>query len=310
MTLAAGVVTTIIACFPFVFAGLLDFVGIYGLLLTPVGAIVLTEHWIFPRLGLRRYWAAAKGMRLNHAALLSWALSIALALALERTGALHLFYLFLPVYAFAAGSYILLARAMGAALPRGSHESRVESHESQRPAAHDPGPATASPATWFSGAAAAAALGVCLWLAVGVAALERERIRRCAGELQVVAGRSDPGLLHRGNRFLHAPRRRAVAASSRTNANVAFEKIELRKIARALPTNLGEPRAVRLSGEFLHLEKHQQDRLLARIRIFVAGDPRADLGLDVQLLAQFPPHRFRRRLPVFDLAAGNSHLPP
>ena len=170
VTLAAGVVTTIIACFPFVFAGLLDFVGIYGLLLTPVGAIVLTEHWIFPRLGLRRYWAAAKGMRLNRAALLSWVLSIALALALERTGALHLFYLFLPVYAFAAGSYILLSRAMGAALPRGSHESRVESHESQRPAAHEPEPATASPATWFSGAAAAAALGVCLWLAVGVAA--------------------------------------------------------------------------------------------------------------------------------------------
>ena len=109
-------------------------------------------------------------MRLNHAALLSWVLSIALALALERTGALHLFYLFLPVYAFAAGSYILLARAMGAALPRGSHESRVESHESQRPAAHEPEPATASPTTWFSGAAAAAALGVCLWLAVGVAA--------------------------------------------------------------------------------------------------------------------------------------------
>ena len=32
-TLAAGAVTTVIACFPFVFTRLLDFVGLYGLLL-------------------------------------------------------------------------------------------------------------------------------------------------------------------------------------------------------------------------------------------------------------------------------------
>lgn len=42
VTLVAGALTTIIACFPFVFTGLLDFVGIYGLLLAPPGAIVLT----------------------------------------------------------------------------------------------------------------------------------------------------------------------------------------------------------------------------------------------------------------------------
>ena len=175
VTLAAGIATTIIACFPFVFAGLLDFVGIYGLLLTPVGAVVLTEHWLFPRLGLRRYWASAKGLRLNRAALLSWALSIALALALERTGALHLFYLFLPVYAFAAGSYIVLARAMGAAQP-----AQAEKPQAAAPPAAggpQPAPAAANPpqpaaaagaATWLCGAAAAAALAACLWLAVKV----------------------------------------------------------------------------------------------------------------------------------------------
>ncbi len=164
VTLAAGVVTTIIACFPFVFAGLLDFVGIYGLLLTPVGAIVLTEHWLFPRLGLRRYWNAAKGMRLNRAALFSWVLSIALALALERTGALHLFYLFLPVYAFAAGSYIVLARAMGAA----SVEGALDEPEPFAATAAETSEAGQN-TTWLFGVAAAAALGACLWLAARVA---------------------------------------------------------------------------------------------------------------------------------------------
>ena len=62
VTLVAGIVTTVVACFPFVFTGLLDYVAIYGLLISPIGAIVVTEHWIFPRTGLSRYWVSAKGI--------------------------------------------------------------------------------------------------------------------------------------------------------------------------------------------------------------------------------------------------------
>jgi NCS1 family nucleobase:cation symporter-1 len=114
VTIVAGVVTTVIACFPFVFTRLLDFVGLYGLLLCPAGAIVITEHWIFPRLGYTRYWAARKGLRLNVPALAAWGAAVALALALERTGTLHLFYLFVPVYLTTMGLYIVLAGMAGA----------------------------------------------------------------------------------------------------------------------------------------------------------------------------------------------------
>ena len=69
VTLIAGIATTLIACFPFVFTRLLDFVGLYGLLLAPAGAVVLTEHWIFPRLGLTQYWAYHQGKALNWPAL-------------------------------------------------------------------------------------------------------------------------------------------------------------------------------------------------------------------------------------------------
>ena len=51
------IVTTLMACSPFVFTSLLQFVAFYGILLMPVGAIVLVEHWIFPRIGFQQFWA-------------------------------------------------------------------------------------------------------------------------------------------------------------------------------------------------------------------------------------------------------------
>lgn len=116
VTLVAGIATTLIACFPFVFTRLLDFVGLYGLLLAPAGAIVLAEHWLFPRLGLTRYWAYYQGQALNWPALVAWVGAIAVGLALERSGVLHLFYLFVPVYLLTMIGYIVLASVAGARL--------------------------------------------------------------------------------------------------------------------------------------------------------------------------------------------------
>jgi NCS1 family nucleobase:cation symporter-1 len=117
VTLLAGIATTLIACFPFVFTRLLDFVGLYGLLLAPAGAIVLAEHWLFPRLGLTRYWAHYQGKPLNWPALVAWVGAIAIGLGLERAGLLHLFYLFVPVYLLTMGAYIALAAVSGARIP-------------------------------------------------------------------------------------------------------------------------------------------------------------------------------------------------
>lgn len=168
VTLVAGIVTTVVACFPFVFTGLLDYVAIYGLLISPIGAIVVTEHWIFPRTGLHRYWVSRKGMTLNWAALLAWGLSVALAVGLERSGLLHLFFLFIPVYGFAMIAYWVLAKAMGAGDTLPAEESRLEA------AVTAPEP-TSSPAvgskTWLervSGLAAGLALASCLWLGYSV----------------------------------------------------------------------------------------------------------------------------------------------
>jgi NCS1 family nucleobase:cation symporter-1 len=117
VTFIVGVITTVIACFPFVFTKLLDFVGIYGLLLMPIGAIVVVEHWLFPRLGWNRFWAARRGLLFNMPALIAWWGSLLIALGIWEMGWMHLFFLPIPVWFLTAGFYIILSALSGARRP-------------------------------------------------------------------------------------------------------------------------------------------------------------------------------------------------
>ena len=167
ITIAAGAVTTAVACFPFVFTRLLDFVGLYGLLLAPAGAIVVTEHWIFPRLGYTRFWAERRGAALNWPALVSWGIAVAAGLGLMAAGVLHLFFLFLPVYALTALLYLLLAPLAGA---RGSYREAAPAQAPEPLRSPAPGRTAAGRGLTYrvAGTAALAALAACLWLSLTV----------------------------------------------------------------------------------------------------------------------------------------------
>jgi NCS1 family nucleobase:cation symporter-1 len=174
VTLAAGTITTVIACFPFVFTRLLDFVGIYGLLLAPAGAIVVSEHWIFPRLGLTQYWASDRALAVNGPALVAWASGVAVAVLLERTGTLHLFYLFLPVYLLSSVVYILLAAVSGARQPTLKSTSFTETPVARQSSASSsasdsskPNQSLKSMAGLVALAALAASLVFPIWVARG-----------------------------------------------------------------------------------------------------------------------------------------------
>jgi purine-cytosine permease-like protein len=137
VTLLAGAITTAIACFPFVFRQLLNFVGLYGLLLMPVGAIVVMEHWVFPLIGLKQFWSSRKGQVLNWPALAAWAIGIGAALvcwqaetiggwlgehvhaSLAAVSAIHvhLFFLAAPVWVLTSVLYVVFAGLAGAAGP-------------------------------------------------------------------------------------------------------------------------------------------------------------------------------------------------
>lgn len=128
VTIVTGTVTTIIACFPFVFSKLMDFVGLMGLILAPVGAVIVTEHWLFPRLGLTRYWCSYSAQRTNKPAVIAWIVALLVAFMLNRMG-LHLFFLLIPAWITATVVYLLLASAMGA---KESHADEVRKEEQDR----------------------------------------------------------------------------------------------------------------------------------------------------------------------------------
>jgi purine-cytosine permease-like protein len=122
VTAAAGLAMTTLACFPLFVNRLNDMVALNGIFLMPIGAIVLAEHWIFPRLGLEQYQAEKQGCILNWRALAVWAGAVVFCLVvLERFG-VHLFFRSLPGYLLALAAYVALTaafskKAMPAARP-------------------------------------------------------------------------------------------------------------------------------------------------------------------------------------------------
>lgn len=176
VTLVAGIVTTAIACFPFVFTRLLDFVGLYGLLLAPAGAVVLTEHWLFPHIGLTRYWTTYQQKALNWPALVAWVVAVVTGLVLERTGLLHLFYLFVPVYILTSLLYIALSSVAGARVPPPPGATGIPGISRR---GHAPAPASrprADAIVVTSGVVALAMLGVSLWLPLRLVMQPAERV--------------------------------------------------------------------------------------------------------------------------------------
>jgi len=173
VTLLAGIAATAIACFPFVFRHLFEFVAIYGIMLAPVGAIVVAEHWIFPRIGLTRYWSPRKGQLLNWPALASLGAALVLAaacLVCKFCGdceIIHEFFLVIPVWILTTVLYIVLAARAGAreSLPELKQDA---TRPAQPPAAAAPDLKPAHPAPsnprlyYYAGGLALACLALCL----------------------------------------------------------------------------------------------------------------------------------------------------
>lgn len=164
VTLVAGLATSIIACFPFVFTKLLDFVGYYGLLLMPAGAIVFAEHWILPKLGVEKFWATRGGRTISWPSLASWAIAIAVAIALQRTGTLHLFFLFLPIWFLTIVLYIVFALLAGAKKVPSVAEEAVPASAAKATASPGNGTASTDVSTILAGVVALGSLALCfLW---------------------------------------------------------------------------------------------------------------------------------------------------
>jgi NCS1 family nucleobase:cation symporter-1 len=113
-TAIVGVVTVIIACFPFVFSQMLPLLTYAGLLVVPVGGIVFAEHVLFPKMGLTRYWAKYQNISRSIPAIATWALALIFGFGLNVLDVMSFYYLFIPTWIFSIVIYSLLAKKYGA----------------------------------------------------------------------------------------------------------------------------------------------------------------------------------------------------
>ena len=110
VTLMAGLITTIAAMFPALVMKLLDFVALYGLVLIPMGAVILADHYLIPRIGLHPYYAEKKKIDFNIAAGATWFIMLAVALFLNLYFNIELYFLPFPVWVASLGAYLLFSK--------------------------------------------------------------------------------------------------------------------------------------------------------------------------------------------------------
>ena len=112
-TIIAGTVCTVAGLFPLFAMKLLDFVGIYGMVLAPVGAIIVVDVFLAKSLGLTSDPAEKFRSPFNVAALLAWVIPAAIGFWSVGFFSLPLpHYATLPVWIASGVLYILLSKLM------------------------------------------------------------------------------------------------------------------------------------------------------------------------------------------------------
>lgn len=110
VTIALGVIVSLFACLPLIFLKWLDIMAYFNIALAPIGAIIVVEHFILPKMGIRPLWRELTVQKRNNSALIVWGIGIALAAALVLTHLVHLFFVFVWVYLACMVAYLVLAK--------------------------------------------------------------------------------------------------------------------------------------------------------------------------------------------------------
>lgn len=106
VVIALGVLVSCLSCLPLIFLKWLDIMVYFNILLAPIGAIILAEHFILPCFGIRPLWRELRTDKRNYAAAVVWCMGIVGALWLINVA--HLFFVFIGVYALCVVLYSVL----------------------------------------------------------------------------------------------------------------------------------------------------------------------------------------------------------
>jgi purine-cytosine permease-like protein len=112
MTLVAGAVATLAGAFPNLSARLLDFVGTYGTVLGPMGAVIFVDYYLMKRFGLTDEYAAQHGTQINVAVLVAWVLPVSVGLYLIFWQGLFAAYAVIPAWFCCGAVYLFLSKLM------------------------------------------------------------------------------------------------------------------------------------------------------------------------------------------------------
>ena len=106
VTMVVGSITTLAACFPALVMKLLEFVALYGLLLMPMGAIIVTDTYILPKLKLKSDFAETFNKSFNISAFLAWILCLVICILINQIFGMEVFFLGLPGWFIASFIYL------------------------------------------------------------------------------------------------------------------------------------------------------------------------------------------------------------
>lgn len=122
MTLVAGAVATVAGAFPNLSAQLLNFVGTYGTVLGPMGAVIVVDYWLMKKFGLQDEHAHREGQSINIAVLVAWLLPVAVGLYLIFWQGIFAAYAVIPCWMACGVIYLVLSK-MTQGMTRGTAQS-------------------------------------------------------------------------------------------------------------------------------------------------------------------------------------------
>ncbi|PQV48854.1 purine-cytosine permease-like protein [Jejuia pallidilutea] len=110
VTILAGTVATIAGLFPAFAMKLLGFVALYGFILSPIGAIIVFEHFFNKQTGIIKNYAEKANINFNKSVLYAWAISFGVFYFISVQFNVFLSFVTLPAWIICGALYLVFSK--------------------------------------------------------------------------------------------------------------------------------------------------------------------------------------------------------
>jgi len=107
VTLVVGAITTLASCFPALVMKLLDFVALYGLVLMPMGAVIMMDVYLIPKLNLKPDYALTFNKSFSMPAAIAWVVTLVICIFINQSMDVEVFFLGFPGWFIASALYLI-----------------------------------------------------------------------------------------------------------------------------------------------------------------------------------------------------------